>query len=308
MIMSNLIGGKLLTPEDFVVNEIIHPKFLKKFRVGKKIEKMSGPYTLAKLTKRNLTTEQAIKIIAKMTKTKENEFGYAGLKDKFAVTTQYLTIRKELQNIETDNLKMKIIGKTDKRISTGDLIGNEFIITLHGCKNLENLPKIIEMIKKDGMPNYFGPQRFSENNEEIGRKIIETKKSGFDKKKTKFFIHAYQSWIFNKMLDEYIEKNKKPAYIDAPIIGYDSKIANDAFGKIIKRIMEKEKIATDDFRLDELSISCTGGKRKAFIKIDKIEYETIKDAVKLKFALPKGSYATVLIIILSDTAKEQSFL
>ena len=114
-----------------------------------------------------------------------------------------------------------------------------------------------------------------------------------DKKMAKFYIHAYQSWIFNEMMDEYARRNRKPTYSKAPIIGYETKIRNDAFGRILKKTLKKEKISQKSFELGNMK--CVGGERPAFVEVGKVDYEINRNDVKLSFFLPKGSYGTVLL-------------
>ncbi|MEM7819427.1 MAG: tRNA pseudouridine(13) synthase TruD [Candidatus Aenigmatarchaeota archaeon] len=315
--LTKRINKKILSPEDFVVKEIINKKFFKKFsRTRHGIEKIKGPYTLFLMKKRNITTIQAIKKIAKELNINEKEIGYAGLKDKFAVAYQYITIKNiDLEKLLLGNIELNKIGYTNNMISIGDLIGNEFDITLHNCNNIRNLENAIENIIKNGLPNYFGPQRFgtNKNNHIIGRYLIKRDFSNaisiinknyrkkidniknINKKMLKFFIHAYQSWIFNETIKRYIEKNKTPLFRDVPIFGYDTKLKNNKIDKIIKNIIVEEKINQYDFKIPELKICCLGSKRKAFIKLSNISYKIEKNNIKLNFTLPKGSYATVLL-------------
>ena len=83
--------GKIEKPEDFVVNEIIEKKFLQSFeRTGKGVRKITGPYTLFLLRKREMTTHSAIEKVSGEFGLNVKEIGYAGLKDRFAVTSQYI--------------------------------------------------------------------------------------------------------------------------------------------------------------------------------------------------------------------------
>jgi len=292
------IRGKLKTPEDFIVKEIINPKFLLRYKRENKIEEMSGPYSLFLLKKKNLTTEQAISKISKIFSLRD--FGYAGLKDRFAVTYQYVTVKGKIGEYSDENIEISDIRKINRPIAVGDLIGNEFIITLHDCK----LNKINENVYAiaQGIPNYFGPQRFgkNKNNHVFGKLILQgiDKQQLYDrridKKLAKFFIHAYQSYIFNETVNEYIRKNKKPYFKYIPVVGYNTKLGNSKIDKIIKKILKKEKINIKDFKRDELRICCNGSKRKMFIRT-KIDYKIYGNDVILRFFLPKGSYATNIL-------------
>jgi tRNA(Glu) U13 pseudouridine synthase TruD len=305
-------GGTLRSNSDFIVREIISQKFTKKYSRGEKgIETVKGPYVLFLLEKNGLNTQDALKIIAKELRIRVADIGYAGLKDKNAITYQYVTIKGIEKEILTDSLKLTKVGYSKNMMSIGDLVANKFEITLHDCKKPENIEAIINEIKKNGLPNYFGPQRFgiNNNNQEIGKLLLTRK---FDKvvkmigcgdniekvtkTRLKFFIHAYQSWIFNEALMYYVKNKKK---IDKlPIIGFGTNK-----NMILKNIMKKEGVSADDFRINELMLTCTGGVRDAFIKVSDITYNIHGKDLKLSFALPKGSYATVLLKELTKNDK-----
>ena len=308
------IKGKIKKQEDFVVREIIDQKFLKRFRrTGNGISPMHGKYHMFLLKKRGMTTLEAIEELSRELKIPRENFGYAGLKDRFSVSYQYMTVKAGIKALKTHNLEVSGIRRIDRPIHPGDLIGNEFIITLH-CKNTENLEKVIEELKKRGMPNYFGEQRFgkNKNNHIIGRFLIKRKFKkalklinknckkdyndirGVPKKLLKFFLHSYQSLIFNEVLNRYMEKNKKALFSTAPIIGYGTELKRNKVENIVRDIMKEEGIQPGDFRIRELRLSCRGSKRNLSVRIRKINYKIGRN-VELKFMLPNGSYATVLL-------------
>jgi tRNA(Glu) U13 pseudouridine synthase TruD len=286
-------GGELKNPEDFIVEEIIEDKFLRKFsRSGGKVIPVEKKFGLFSLRKRLLTTDQAVKRIAEKLKVDKRVIGYAGLKDKFAVTYQYLTIPAEIKvpQFVSDDLILKKIGYTDKKMNLGDLIGNEFTITLHGAKHAKSLREI------EVFPNYFGPQRFGKHgkNAVIGKFIIKkdfkralvdinklyganfTDLKQIEKRRLKFFVHAYQSFLFNWML----ASGKK-----ATIPGHDFVPAS---------IRKKEGITKNHFKIRELKMSFRGGERSLFIQ-PKIEHKMKGKKMVFTFTLPKGSYASVIM-------------
>ncbi len=309
-------GGTIETPEDFGVEEVIDRKFLQRFeRTKGGVSTVKGPYSLCLLTKRNATTLSAINKICKKLNIKKIDIGYAGLKDKFAVTKQYVTIKNvQVDSIKLDGIELKEIRKTNRHIGVGDLTGNKFAIKLHDCRNLE-IKTIAKNVEKYGLPNYFGPQRFGKycNNHTIGRLIVKRRFSealklinanylkdsygisGVEKRKIKFFINAYQSWIFNEALKTYMKHDKKSFFGAVSLFGYTTKLTNNPIDKITARIAKKECIAQKDFRIDELRICCTGGVRDAFVNVSDLRYDKSGNNMLLHFTLPKGSYATVLL-------------
>lgn len=310
------IGGSLLSEQDFVVGEIIGRKFLQQYRRGAGgVEKISGPYTILKVTKTGTTTERAIERIARIYGVPKESIGFAGLKDKRAVTTQYITIKNfSGKNFCEKNLSVERIGASSRPISVGDLEANRFGITLHSCGNMDNLDTILTFLSEKGMPNYFGGQRFGRHgdNHAVGRRIVrknfaaalkkinsrgkhfsDIRKVG--KSRLKFYVNAYQSHIFNRMLGMHIEGGGKPHYGNVQVVGAVTKLENDAFGKLLKAVMKKEKIKTSDFAISDLRLACAGGVRPAFVKPRFERVDVAGDAVRLRFTLPKGSYATVLM-------------
>ncbi len=122
----------------------------------------------------------------------------------------------------------------------------------------------------------------------------------------KMLVHAYQSQIFNETL-KLMEKDKifDPS-IEIPLVGYSytARIFETPADKYIKRILKKERINPNDFNIKEFpEISSEGNLRKALEKIHDFEViETAEDElfegthkIVVRFSLPKGCYATVLL-------------
>jgi len=317
-------GGSVLKEENFVVEEIPSRKFFMKYsRLAGGIKEVQGPYTLALLRKKGITTKDAIKFIQRKFNLKKDDIGYAGLKDKFAVTAQYITIKGDIEGIKTDRIDLTKIGHTDKMMQVGELIGNKFTITLRNCKNPQNMA-VMEEIKKRAMPNYFGPQRFGNHgdNHEVGRLILTGNyekaldlinkrgcEKSFDeisKKTLKFFIHAYQSFLFNKILDIYISKYSKACFVEFPLVGYDTKLKKDFASQQLKKLMEKDKISPKNFYVRSLNLRCNGSFRRAFVKVSDLSYKIEGSSLVLTFILPKGSYATTLLNEITKGVHRQS--
>ena len=140
-------------PKDFQVEEI---------RINKLVQK--GKYKLYQLEKKELETFMIVSYIAKVNNIPRKEIGIAGLKDKYGITKQFMSIPAEykLKVIKERNFTLTEIGFLDKPIKIGDLVGNKFIITIRDIKKSDftGLDQKIEQIKKEGVPNYFDTQRF----------------------------------------------------------------------------------------------------------------------------------------------------
>jgi len=312
-------------PADFIVREINELQLDNK-----------GNYSYFLLKKRNYNTLTAIEVLANKLKISKKNIGFAGNKDKIAVTEQFISIRngkKDYENINLKNIELKYLGQGINEIFLGNLKGNEFKITIRNLTKKE-IQKINS--NKISMPNYFGPQRLSNKNHLIGKEIVN---KNFDKavnlilqtntdydekikehlekrskdfvvalkiiplKLLKFYVHAYQSFLFNKTLEQYI-KNNKSSYEKIPIIGFGTEIKNTKINKIVNKILEEEKITFRDFIIRQIpELSSEGDERNALVKIkdfkvinqDKDELNKNMEKLIVTFSLPKGSYATVFI-------------
>jgi len=130
-----------------------------------------------------------------------------------------------------------------------------------------------------------------------------------NKKILQIYVHAYQSYLFNKTIQTYL-KNKDISKIKnskVPIVGFGNEleeIKNSDLKKIIINLIKTEKINQRDFIIREIQgLSSEGTTRNLFaeiinLKISKLEKDELnkgKFRVKLDFKLPKGCYATVAV-------------
>lgn len=297
-------------PEDFIVREIPNLKLDE-----------NGNFSYFKLIKRDLNTIQAIDLISKKFNIQSKNIKFAGNKDKKAITEQFISIfnlnktkKNQLIELNSKNTKkfclenfcieIEFIGKGSEPISLGDLKGNEFEIVVR------NLNKDIDLIKLKKVPNYFGEQRFSKNNAEIGKAIIKRdfkkgadlilKNQGYqekliseilkenkndyinalkklNKKILLLYIHAYQSYLFNSIAESYL-KNKninKIKNIKMPLIGFSfdlNEIKDIKLKEIIEKILLKEKLSPRDFIIREMpELSSEGAERDLFMEIEELK-------------------------------------
>jgi tRNA pseudouridine13 synthase len=192
------------TPRDFVVEEIPLYEF-----------SGEGEHLVLCARKKNLSTLELVAIIAKFLGIQNKEIGYAGLKDKHAMTVQFISLHKKyeekMESFSHDDIK--ILSKTyhNNKIKIGHLKGNRFYIKLKKV-NPTAAKKIDEALKNIadfGMPNYFGYQRFGNDgdNHIDGEKVAKGEKKERNPKIKKLLISAYQSHLFNLWLSRRLEIN-----------------------------------------------------------------------------------------------------
>ena len=175
-----------------------------------------GEHLVLYVRKKNLTTFELIKEFSNQLGINQKDIGYAGLKDKNALTYQYISIHKKHQkNLYRFNHKdIKILNTTyhKNKIKIGHLKGNSFFIRLKKVNEVNKLKidEVLKSIKTYGMPNFFGYQRFGKdkNNYKDGKDILDGIKKERNKRVRKFLINSYQSYLFNLWLSKRIELSK----------------------------------------------------------------------------------------------------
>jgi len=190
------------SPRDFIVEEIPLYDF-----TGE------GEHLVLKVRKKEMTTWEMLDVLSNHVGIRRRDMGYAGLKDKHAMTIQYISLPAKFEeklDIFTHE-KIKILDKIkhNNKIRVGHLKGNRFEIRLKKVLGVQKdkLDSVLKWIKAHGVPNYFGKQRFGTdgNNWEDGRKLIEGRLKIRDRKTKEFLMGSYQSYLFNGWLSKRME-------------------------------------------------------------------------------------------------------
>ena len=141
-------GGHLKTlPDDFVVREISDPPRAKE----------NGDYTIATVTCRNWETNRLVRMMSRCMGVSRERIGFAGTKDKRAITTQLMSVYgppELLERIDLSDVTVDNVYRGARGIQIGDLIGNEFEITVKDCSMpMADIPDVLKedaaIIKKN---------------------------------------------------------------------------------------------------------------------------------------------------------------
>jgi tRNA pseudouridine13 synthase len=139
-------------PEDFQVREVTDR------RPGKE-----GAFAFYSLEKRSLGTPEAVQEICRRWKIEPRRAAYGGLKDRHALTRQFLTIQRgPRRDCKLPQLTLAYLGQVPTPFSTRDIQANQFRIVLRDLSGDEGRATVeaLEEARVDGVPNYFDDQRF----------------------------------------------------------------------------------------------------------------------------------------------------
>lgn len=172
-----------------------------------------GEHMVVKIRKKGISTWEMLDILSAHTGIKKRDFGYAGLKDKEALTYQYISFNKKFrEKVEAfTHDQIKIVETTfhNNKIKRGHLKGNRFFIRLKKVLPLhaDKITRAIKSIEAEGLPNFFGYQRFGNDgdNHIQGEKILQGELKIRSVTMRNFLLNAYQSHLFNGWLSKRIE-------------------------------------------------------------------------------------------------------
>lgn len=192
------IGGRLRSRlEDFVVREI--PAY--------------GPdgtldsHLLLTLTKRNMSSEDALREVARGCRIARSELGLAGLKDRHAITEQQIsapaTAATALASFEHPQIELGPAKPHSHKLRRGHLHGNAFELTIRALASEQSVAlgylhaKIAALRAAGGLDNLYGVQRFGTDGRNIHRGLALLAEGARRRRKADFLVSAGQSALFN---------------------------------------------------------------------------------------------------------------
>ncbi|MFM7708789.1 MAG: tRNA pseudouridine(13) synthase TruD [Gammaproteobacteria bacterium] len=185
-------------PEDFQVDE----------RLGFE-PSGAGEHLLVRVRKRGANTAWVARELARIAGVRPHDVGYAGLKDRHAVTTQWFSLPARRQGpaalaaAQGEGWQVLEAHAHRRKLPRGALAGNEFRIVLRGFDGgREALERRVEKLRQHGVPNYFGPQRFGR---ELANLVV-LRGSPPPRDGRGFVLSAARSLIFNAVLAERVRE------------------------------------------------------------------------------------------------------
>jgi tRNA pseudouridine13 synthase len=321
------------TPEDFVVDEI--PLFA---------PSGEGGHTFVRIEKRLRTTEEVARLLARLADVPHAEIGYAGRKDKFAVTTQWFSVPglepAAALAFEAEGVRALEASRHAQRLRTAQLRGNRFALVVRelSAEQLASAAGAAERIRSIGLPNKFGAQRFGRDgdNAERARALRAGGNPSRDRRAARFLLSALQAEVFNAFLAA------RPLPLDALEAGEVATI-HASGGSFVVEDLAREAPRAAAFEISASGpifgtkllmprgapaereaavlhaagiperltpprgIKLRGARRPVRVPIGDLEATPIAPgALRLRFTLPAGSYATVLAEALFTEAEPRT--
>lgn len=301
----------------------------------------TGEHLYLWVEKRELNTQDAVARIAQAIGARPDGAGYAGLKDKRAVTRQWLSFHHaatpEPAQIVVDGVRVLAVSRHVNKLRTGHLRGNRFTVRLTGVpsEHDQHARAALARLVEQGLPNYYGAQRFGfegKNLRSAWAWVVEGGRPPGKPFLRKLFVSTLQSALFNAWLGDRIEAGELLCALEGDILrkeesgglfactdaaidtervrSWEISATGPMFGARM-RSAEATALARELALLDRFGVrpehfarverAGEGTRRPARVRVSDVEQQRDGDDLVLSFTLPKGSYATILLAELTKT-------
>jgi tRNA pseudouridine13 synthase len=320
-----------VSPEDFRVEEIDG------FEASG-----SGEHLLLTIEKRGMNTAFAARRIAQWAGVPESAIGYAGLKDRHAVTRQRFSVHlpgraaADLQSLQSEDLRVLKSERHARKLPRGALAGNRFALVLRDVQGARNaIWQRLQAVAARGVPNYFGEQRFGREGDNVAHALAMFAGRRVRREQRTLLLSAARSELFNRVLAARVIRGNWDQGVDGEVWMLDG--SRSVFGPEPWNDALAERLAAFDIHpsgplwgagdlrttavardIEEAAVAdgpapaLRAGLERAGLKQERralrlrpqhLQWRWLQDeALELQFALPPGAYATVVLSELGDIA------
>ena len=297
-----LLAGRIRTsPSDFVVTELLNFEFSD-----------DGEHDWLWVEKVGANTVWVAEQLAVHASISVRDVGYAGLKDRHAVTRQWFSVRRpgaegtDWTTLKADGVRILDRKLHRRKLKRGTHKGNAFRIAVRVSEIASlgaEIDKRLEAIRAQGVPNYFGEQRFGRDggNIELGRAVIAGRRMA--RSKRSIGISAIRSLEFNDNLDARVRDGTWNRILPGDVVNLDgtrSVFTVDELTPELEQRCSEMDIHPSGCLPGISEIGVEPSSRPLRMRVQDLKWELEDDALWLEFALGRGSYATTVLRELAD--------
>lgn len=279
-------------------------------------------------------TDWVAKQIARWAGITPKEMGVAGKKDRQAITRQWMSLHlpgkqaPDIESLDVPGVTLLKAIRHHRKLQTGGLSGNRFTLALRDIEgDSDQIESRLQKIAEKGVPNYFGEQRFGNDFQNLAKAtaLFQGQIKSPKRHQKSLYISAARSWIFNEILSERVRQGSWNRAVPGDVFqleGSQKWFADDGDPALSKRVVEKDLHPTgaltgrgvlpsqsgafqvEQFVLEKHPIWQAGleklslkQERRALRVLPKeMRWEWLdQSTLSVSFALPAGSYATMVI-------------
>ncbi len=305
-----------------------------------------GQHLLLRIRKRDINSEWLARRLARVAGVAPRSVGFAGLKDRRAVTTQWFSIdlageaEPDWSELESERIRILQVARHRRKLRRGSLAGNRFSLVLRQVEGDRGaLEQRLHRIAAEGVPNYFGPQRFGRGGENLQRAaaLFRGELRGAGRHRRGLYLSAARSLLFNRVLAVRVEQGSWREALEGEALllaGTRSFFVAERLDEAIRRrvaagdllpsaplwgegdspargsaaALEREALEGYQEWCRGLKLAGLRQERRALcLRPERLAWEWLEEgSLRLDFFLPAGGYATVLIRELVEPGLESS--
>ncbi len=298
----------------------------------------SGEHVYVHFEKRDLTTPEAMRRLIRALGAEPRAAGYAGLKDRRAVTRQWASFAIKDDSVARalgdtlEGIRVLEVTRHGNKLRTGHLRGNRFALRLREVPlgREAEVAAVLARLAIEGIPNFYGEQRFgreAQNVAEARRWIVDGQRPPRDAFRRKLLVSSLQSELFNDVLAARLDDGLFAQAVDgdllrkedsgglfttddladasARVAAFEVSATGPMFGAKMRwperdaRAREERVLAAAGLtaaHLESFARDGEGTRRPLRVRPLDVSVETeAPGVVLLRFTLPKGAYATVVL-------------
>ena len=294
-----------------------------------------GEHALLHIKKQNTNTDWLSRQIARLAGVRKVDVSYAGLKDRNAITTQWFSVwlpgkpDPDWTQLNSENVEVLETVRHNRKLRRGSLRGNQFTLNVRDVEgDVSDLKQKMDTIAEDGVPNYFGEQRFG-----IEGRNLEKAESMFagkrekDRFKRSIYLSAARSAMFNDVLSQRVKMANWATGMPGDVMLLDNShsyfLAMDIDDEIVQRlkhhdihpsgplwgrgellskgeVAELESLLVNKFEIFDRGLKnarLDQERRSLRLSVDDLQwyFDEENKLLELSFFLPAGGYATAVL-------------
>jgi tRNA pseudouridine13 synthase len=300
-----------------------------------------GEHDFLWIEKRDANTAWVARQLARHAGIAAKDVGYAGLKDRHAVTRQWFSVRRpsgvgtDWGAVEIAGVRILDTGRNRRKLRRGAHSGNAFRIIVRGADcPASQVKERLGRIGVAGVPNYFGPQRFGRDgaNLALARSLFAGKRMQRDRRS--IALSAARSFLFNEVLarrvaehtwdraeaGDLVSLDGSASFFPVPSVADDiqTRIENldlhptgplwgraDPANVAPLRQTEQQVASLHSALVAGLeSAGVTMARRALRVAVRQLEWDLSGDDLSLRFRLPRGAFATAVLAEIGSIADD----
>lgn len=293
-----------------------------------------GEHLFLLIEKKGENTDWVAGLLARYAGVGRQSVSYAGRKDRHGITRQWFCVSlpgkdgPDWGGLQSESIKILSQARHRKKLKTGALRANDFAITL---RDISVDPALVDarlaLIAREGVPNYFGEQRFGHQGRNIAKASdMQAGKFRVQRNKRSMYLSAARSWLFNRVLSERVAAGVWNQYLVGDVLGFpdnNSLIFDPPDETVLARLAEGQlsptsslwgrgrpmvtghSLALEQFALAGYESLCDGLERAGLNQERRVNrliptqmswaWGDAGARLELRFCLGKGCFATALL-------------